>query len=186
MTSLSEDRRDNEWSSNNPCVAVVGAGQCTDAVARMAEEVGRQIARLPADLVCGGLGGAMEAAARGAQMAGGRTIGILPGIQKTSANPHIEIIIPTGMGQARNVIVVLAADIVLAVGGEFGTLSEISLALKHGIPVIGLHTWPIADMGEEDDVPFFPATSPDEAIAIARRLLSKEHGPRHVKGGEMV
>ncbi|MFS8664544.1 MAG: TIGR00725 family protein [Limnochordales bacterium] len=164
-------------------MAVIGAAQCPPGEARVAEEVGRRVAGLPADLVCGGLGGVMEAAARGARQAGGRTIGILPGIQKDAANPYIDIVIPTGMGQARNVLVVLAADVVVAVGGEFGTLSEISLALKHGIPVVGLDTWPVDAMPAAGDAPFHRARDVDHALAVIRRLLAARL-ERAVRGGE--
>lgn len=170
-------------SGKKPCVAVIGAAACPPEEARTAEAIGRGIADIPADLVCGGLGGVMEAAARGARRQGARTIGILPGIDKEAANPYIDVIIPTGMGQARNVLVVLAADVVLAVGGEFGTLSEIGLALKHDIPVVGLNTWPIGERAGAEDIPFFPTTSVEHSLDTVRRLLASNHG-RYVKGGE--
>ncbi|HEY8496987.1 MAG TPA: TIGR00725 family protein [Limnochordales bacterium] len=166
-----------------PCIAVIGASQCSPEEARVAEEVGRRVAQLPADLVCGGLGGVMEAAARGARQAGGRTIGILPGIQKEAANPFIDIIIPTGMGQARNVLVVLTADVVVAVGGEFGTLSEISLALKHGIPVVGLDTWPVDAMPAARGAPFYRARDLGDAFGRIRQLLAVRT-ERAVRGAE--
>ncbi len=133
-------------------VAVVGGGGRLPAAQRtMAEEVGRAVAEAGAVLVCGGLGGVMEAACRGAQAGGGLTIGILPGLERHDANPHVEVAIPTGMGEARNALVVRAADVVVAVAGEYGTLSEIALALQAGIPVVGLDTWELARRGEPVD-----------------------------------
>jgi len=181
--AVASDGLPGAHSPRRPCVAVIGASQCSPAEARTAEEVGRRIASLPADLVCGGLGGVMEAAARGARLAGGRTIGILPGIHKDAANPYIDIVVPTGMGQARNVLVVLAADAVVAVGGEFGTLSEISLALKHGIPVVGVETWPVDAMPAAGDAPFYRARDAAEAVALVRQLLARRI-ERAVRGGE--
>jgi uncharacterized protein (TIGR00725 family) len=128
-------------------IAVIGAGTASAAECEWAEEVGRRIAHAGAVLVCGGLGGVMEAACRGARAAGGTTIGILPGTDRHEANDHVDVAIPTGIGEARNVVVVATADAVVAVGGEFGTLSEIALALKAGIPVIGLATWELARAG---------------------------------------
>ena len=109
----------------------------------MAEEVGRLLAQRGAVVVCGGLGGVMEAACRGARDAGGTTVGILPGLDRGAANPHVSVAVPTGLGEARNALVVRAADALIAVGGAYGTLSEIALALKAGKPVIGLGTWEI-------------------------------------------
>jgi uncharacterized protein (TIGR00725 family) len=124
-------------------IGVIGAGNADDETTRMAEEVGRLIGRSRALLVCGGLGGVMEAAARGAQGAGGTTIGILPGSGTRDANAWIDIPVATGMGEARNMVIVRTADALIAVGGEYGTLSEIAFALKSGKPVIGLRTWDI-------------------------------------------
>jgi uncharacterized protein (TIGR00725 family) len=109
----------------------------------MAETVGRLVARSGAALVCGGLGGVMEAACRGARAEGGTTIGILPGLDRSAANPYVEVAIATGLGEARNALVVRAADCLIAVGGAYGTLSEIALALKTGKRVVGLKTWEI-------------------------------------------
>ncbi len=116
-------------------IAVIGGGQCTREEARLAEEVGRELARRGAVLVCGGLGGVMEAACRGADQEGGVTIGILPGDRRQSANPYVQIPIVTGMGHARNVAVVKSAQAVIAIAGSYGTLSEIGHALQSGIPV---------------------------------------------------
>jgi uncharacterized protein (TIGR00725 family) len=109
----------------------------------MAESVGRLVAQRGAALVCGGLGGVMEAACRGARAEGGSTIGILPGLDRSAANPHVQVAIATGLGEARNALVVRAADCLIAVGGAYGTLSEIALALKAGKRVVGLNTWEI-------------------------------------------
>lgn len=124
-----------------PAVAVVGPGEATPAELAVAEEAGRLIAAGGAILVCGGLGGVMEAACRGARGAGGTTVGILPGSDPRDANPWVEIAIPTGLGEARNALVVRAACALVAIGGGYGTLSEIALALKAGKPVFGVGTW---------------------------------------------
>lgn len=122
-------------------VAVVGPGDATAAQETQAAEVGRLLALAGATVVCGGLGGVMAAACRGAREQGGRTIGLLPGLDRAEANPYVDIAIPTGLGEARNVLVVRAADALVAIGGEYGTLSEIAFALKTGVPVVGLGTW---------------------------------------------
>jgi uncharacterized protein (TIGR00725 family) len=105
--------------------------------------VGRELASAGAVVVCGGLGGVMEAACRGAREAGGQTVGILPGTDRAAANAFVDIAIPTGLGEARNALVVRAADALIAVGGGYGTLSEIALALKAGKRVVGLDSWDI-------------------------------------------
>jgi len=152
-------------------VAVIGAGQCSEEVARVAESVGRELARRGAALVCGGLGGVMEAACRGAKSEGGLTIGILPGFSRREANPYVDIPVVTGLGEARNVIVVRTAQAVIAVNGEYGTLSEIAYALKLGIPVVGLNTWQLAKQGQR--VPaIVEAATPGEAVD---RALSLAH-----------
>ncbi|MDE4908060.1 TIGR00725 family protein [Methanogenium marinum] len=123
-------------------IAVIGAASCDDETGRVAEDTGRLIARAGATLICGGRGGVMEAACRGAVGAGGVTVGILPG-DVCEANPFCTVTIPTGLGIARNAVVVSAAGGVIAVGGAYGTLSEIAIALKLGRPVYGIHTWEI-------------------------------------------
>ncbi len=122
-------------------IAVVGAGRATPGQTKLAEGVGSEIARHDAILLCGGLGGVMHAAARGASAAGGLTIGLLPGYDADAANDAIAVPLPTGLGHARNVVLVASADAVIAIGGGAGTLSEIALALKLGRRVIGLDTW---------------------------------------------
>lgn len=123
-------------------IAVVGASHFDPNSDEMAFATGVAIARRGATLVCGGGSGVMEAAARGARSSGGHTLGILPGYDLRAANPYIEFVIATGMGQARNAIVVASADAVIALAGEGGTLSEIGLALKLGRPVVALCSWP--------------------------------------------
>jgi uncharacterized protein (TIGR00725 family) len=108
-----------------------------------AESVGRELGARGAVVVCGGLGGAMEAACRGAKDAGGTTVGLLPGLDRRDANPYVDVAVPTGLGEARNALVVRAADALVAVGGGYGTLSEIGLALRAGKRVVGLGTWEI-------------------------------------------
>jgi uncharacterized protein (TIGR00725 family) len=122
-------------------IAVIGAGDADEATRAMAFKVGHAIARNGVVLVCGGRGGVREAAAQGARTGGGHTVGILPSYNRASANSHIEFAIATGMGEARNTIVVASADAVIALPGEAGTLSEIALALKIGRPVVALGAW---------------------------------------------
>ncbi len=135
----------------------------------MAEEVGSELAKRDAILVCGGLGGVMEAACRGAQSEDGLTIGILPGESRQAANPYVQIPIVTGIGYARNVAVVKSAQAVIAIGGSYGTLSEISYALQSGIPVIGLNTWSLFRNGQQDNS-IILAQNPTEAVNKALNL----------------
>jgi uncharacterized protein (TIGR00725 family) len=145
-------------------IAVVGASSATPDDERIAEEVGRLVAQRGAMVVCGGLGGVMAAACRGARSAGGTTVGILPGDERETANPWVDVAIPTGIGEARNALVVRASDAVIAVGGEFGTLSEIALALKLGRPVAGIGTWTLQRPGAGDADPVLRASDADEAV----------------------
>ena len=131
-------------------VAVVGPGDATPAQERDAELIGRGLAQAGATLVCGGLGGVMAAACRGAAEAGGMTVGVLPGTDRAAANPWVRVALPTGLGELRNGLVVRAADVVVAVGGAYGTLSEVALALKTGVQVIGLGTWEIEGISVVD------------------------------------
>ena len=146
-----------------PYIAVVGPGEASAAQLDDAETVGRDLAAGGAVVVCGGLGGVMEAACRGAKEAGGTTLGILPGAERSAANVWVDVAVSTGLGEARNALVVRAADAVVAVAGEFGTLSEIALALKAGKPVIGLGTW---ELGRDPD-PVVRAGDGAEAAALA-------------------
>jgi uncharacterized protein (TIGR00725 family) len=122
-------------------VGVIGGGECTDTTYKTAQGLGFEIGKKGWILVCGGLGGVMEAAAKGCVEAGGMTLGILPGLKRDSANPYIRMALPTGLGEGRNLLVVRASDVLVSIGGGYGTLSEIALALKAGKPVIGLETW---------------------------------------------
>jgi len=122
-------------------ISVIGAGECGPELAETAFETGSEIARRGHTLVCGGLGGVMDAAAGGASEAGGLSIGILPDADRDGASPSLTCSVPTGMGEARNALVVRAGDAVIAIGGGYGTLSEIALALKVGKTVVGLGTW---------------------------------------------
>lgn len=126
-----------------PYVAVVGPSQATPVELDRAEEVGMALARAGAVVLTGGHGGVMAAASRGAANGGGLTVGILPGQDRTAANEWVSVAIATGLGELRNGLIVRAADAVVAVGGAYGTLSEVALALKSDTPVIGLDTWPI-------------------------------------------
>ena len=154
---------------NKKFIAVIGSSQPSAKETQIAEEVGRELARREAVLVCGGLGGIMEAACKGAQSEGGLTVGILPGENRQAANPFVQIPIVTGIGYARNVLVVKSAQAVIAVGGSYGTLSEISHALQSGIPVIGLNTWAISRNGQQDTA-IILAKSPVEAVDTALKL----------------
>ncbi|MDQ4058085.1 MAG: TIGR00725 family protein [Actinomycetota bacterium] len=153
-------------------VAIVGSANASDAVAALAEEVGALVAKSGATLVCGGLTGVMEAACRGAKSEGGTTVGILPGTRRSDANDYVDIALPTGLGEARNALVVRAADAVIAVAGEFGTLSEIGLALKMATPVVGLGTWELLKGAERVDA-IRPATTPAQAVALALDLSGR-------------
>ncbi len=154
-------------------VAVIGGGQCSPEEAKLAEEVGCELARQGVTLVCGGLGGVMKAACKGAISAGGETIGILPGENRQAANPYVQVPIVTGIGYARNVAVVKSAQAVIAIGGNYGTLSEIGHALQSGIPVIGLNTWSLSRNGQSDNS-IIPAQNPAEAVDIALSLATSQ------------
>jgi uncharacterized protein (TIGR00725 family) len=151
-------------------VAVCGPDPVSPEVAAQAEEIGKLLARAGAVLVCGGLGGTMEAAARGAHAEGGTSIGILPGSGRSAGNPYLSVSIPTGMGEMRNTLIVRSADVVIAVAGEFGTLSEIAFALKTGVPVVGLDTWELGKAGRNLADPIARASSPKDAVEQALRL----------------
>ena len=141
-------------------IAVIGSAEARAEVCDLAYAVGREIARQGAILVCGGRGGVMEAAARGARAGSGHALGILPGYNPEDANPYIEFVVATGMGQARNVIVVASAGAVIAFEGEGGTLSEIGLAIKLGRPVVALRAWhEISRIDHTDD--------PETAVRLA-------------------
>ncbi|KQC04831.1 MAG: hypothetical protein APR53_09545 [Methanoculleus sp. SDB] len=140
-------------------IAVIGASECTGDEAEAAETAGYLLAGNHAVLLSGGRGGVMEASCRGAREAGGVTVGILPG--RDTGNPHLDVVIKSGLGIARNAVLVSSADAVIAVGGGHGTLSEIGMALKLGIPVFTVGSWDIPGV--------FPCTTPEEAVLMAVR-----------------
>jgi len=154
-------------------IAVIGGGQPSPQEAKIAEEVGRELARRGATLVCGGLGGVMEAACKGASSEGGMTIGILPGDDSQTANRYVQIPIVTGLGYARNIAVVKSAQAVIAIGGSYGTLCEISHALQSSIPVVGLDTWSLSRNNQQDKS-IIPAQNPTEAVDKALDLATPQ------------
>jgi uncharacterized protein (TIGR00725 family) len=145
--------------AHRPYVAVIGPSDATSQETRDAEQIGRKLADAGAILVCGGLGGVMSAACHGASAAAGTTVGLLPGTDRATANEYLQIALPTGLGELRNGLIIRAADAVIAVGGAYGTLSEIALALRTGVPVVGLNTWEIEGIEQ--------VRSADEAVARA-------------------
>ncbi|MDP9341377.1 MAG: TIGR00725 family protein [Actinomycetota bacterium] len=150
-------------------VAVCGPGVASAEEEAWAEEVGRLLAREGAVVVCGGMTGVMDAVARGAAEEGGVSIGILPTPDRAGASAHLTYSIPTGLAEARNVLVARAADVLIAISGEFGTLSEIAFALKFGVPVVGLSTWELHRRAQI--VQAYPtAATPAEAVREALRL----------------
>jgi len=146
-------------------IGVIGAGSCSQAVSDLAYSVGKKIAESNSYLVCGGLGGVMQAAARGAKDSGGITIGILPGRVRSDSNEFMDIVIPTGLGEARNTIVVNASDVIVALPGEFGTLSEFAFALKVGKPVINLGRWDLENAAIRAD-------DAEEAVRLALQKIN--------------
>jgi uncharacterized protein (TIGR00725 family) len=150
-------------------VSVIGAGDADDATLAVAEEVGRALAQRGAVVVTGGRGGVMEAACRGAWDGGGTTVGILPDADRRQANEYLDVAVPTGMGELRNGLVARAGDAVIAIGGEFGTLSEIGFALKLGTPVVGLGTWELARGGQPVEA-IVAADTAVEAVESALEL----------------
>jgi uncharacterized protein (TIGR00725 family) len=151
-------------------IAVIGGSCCSAEETKLAETVGGLLAEQGAIVICGGLSGVMEAVCRGAKAKGGVTVGILPGESPDMANPWVDIPIATGVGYARNMAVVKSAQAVIALGGNYGTLSEIAFALKTGIPVIGLNTWALSRDGKEDDkiIRVHSATEAvDQAVSLA-------------------
>jgi len=156
-------------------IGVIGANECNQKIYNIAERVGNLIAEKSAVLVCGGRGGVMEAAAKGARKSKGKTIGILPGLNRNEANDYIDYPIATGIGQARNLVVVLNSDAIIAVGGEYGTLSEIALALKHGISVVAVGSWALEKICDDKDTNnFFPVNTAEEAVQRAFELAQQK------------
>jgi uncharacterized protein (TIGR00725 family) len=164
-------------------ISVIGESAASPKVYKLAEEAGKLIARAGAVLVCGGLKGVMEAAARGAKSEGGLTVGILPGGRREDANPHIDIPIVTGLGYARNKLVVKSGQAVIAIGGKYGTLSEIAFALGYGIPVVGLNTWKLIRGDGKVDQGVIYSRSAEEAVQTALKLIKKIYKPRTKERG---
>ena len=154
-------------------ISVIGESKATDQNYSIAEKVGVLIARSGATLVCGGLDGVMEAACKGAKSAGGSTIGILPGLSKNEANQWIDIPICTGLGDARNIVVVRTGSAVIAIGGAYGTLSEIGHALSDGKPIFALNSWEITKSGIQDPL---LTHCKNEKEAVEKALASASAG----------
>ena len=144
-------------------VGVIGGHKCTVAVEQIAHKLGKKLAKVVNYLVCGGLSGVMEAVCKGFKAENGVTIGILPGYDKNNANKYVDIVVPTGLGLARNVLVVKSADVVVALTGEAGTLSEIAYCLQLGIPVISLGSWDIPGV--------FKVKTVEEAVSKVKEVL---------------
>jgi uncharacterized protein (TIGR00725 family) len=161
--------------ARRPQIAVIGKGAPDEELAALAEEVGRGIADGGGVLVCGGMGGVMEAASRGARGAGGDVIGIVPTEDTASANPYVTHAVATGIGHARNLAVVASADAVIAIGGEWGTLAEVGFARRLGRPVAALRSWTVSGAGEMEGGPGIEAVAdPRAAVALA---LEAARGP---------
>ncbi|MBE9470159.1 MAG: TIGR00725 family protein [Chloroflexi bacterium] len=155
-------------------IAVIGDSSCSPEQAELAETVGEQLAERGATIICGGLSGVMEAVCRGAKSRGGLTVGVLPGEDASMANPWVDIPIVTGVGYARNMAVVKSAQAVIAIGGGYGTLSEIAYALKSNIAVVGLNTWSLSLNGQALDAVIRisnPTEAVDKAVAVAENKV---------------
>lgn len=158
-------------------VAIFGPGHPTREEYNLAAEVGRRLAEHGVTVVCGGLYGVMEAACMGAKEAGGRTVGLLRTYNRYDANAYVDVVIPTGLGDGRNVLVATAGEAAIAIGGRLGTLAEIALALKHGLPVVGLKTWKL-DRDTLFDRLLPHASSAEEAVAMAIRMANEKADER--------
>lgn len=151
-------------------VGVIGASVCSNQTVELAREVGRELARRGSVIICGGRGGVMEGVARGAREENGIVIGILPGKDRAEGNPYLQYSIPTGLGDARNAIIACASDVLIAISGGYGTLSEIALARKMGKPVVGVETWEVLDSCGKDPG-ITRALTAEEAVTKAFRFL---------------
>lgn len=149
-------------------IGVIGTGEASEEEVNAAFEVGREIARRNCILVCGGMTGVMEAACRGAKSGEGLTVGIIPGETKAEANPYVDIPVVTGIGHARNIIVVRSSDAIIAIGGSYGTLSELAFALRLKIPIIGINTWDVSSEIKK-------AENPKEAVGMAIGLIRPDN-----------
>jgi uncharacterized protein (TIGR00725 family) len=162
-------------AKTNPAIGVIGGAEASEETCKVAYEVGKYIANNNAILVCGGLGGVMEAASKGAYENDGIVVGIIPGTDKNAANPYIQIVIPTGMGYARNALVVNTADVLIAFPGKFGTLSEIGLALNLGKPVVYLPgSWNLQKIEPIDSSLYKEAFDAHGAVGLALDALRKK------------
>jgi uncharacterized protein (TIGR00725 family) len=151
-----------------PQIAVIGKGAPDEELAALAEEVGRAIGEAGAVLVCGGMGGVMEAASRGARAGGGDVIGIVPGEDVASANPYVTHAVASGIGHARNLAVVASGDAVIAIGGEWGTLAEIGFARRLGRRVAALRSWTVSGPGAMEGAPGIESVDdPGAAVELA-------------------
>jgi uncharacterized protein (TIGR00725 family) len=166
-------------------ISVIGGARADGEGLEQAEAVGRGIAEAGAVLVCGGRSGVMEAASRGAREAGGEVIGILPTLSPADANEYVSHPVATGVGHARNLAVVASGDAVIAVGGEWGTLSEIALARRLERPVIGLQTWPLRNRSGTD-LGIAEAEGAEEAVRAALTAAAESRGPSAGRSGEMA
>lgn len=146
-------------------ISVIGGHNCKEEVEELAQNLAKNLAKVVDILVCGGLSGTMEAVCKGFKAGGGLTIGIIPGYDKNEANPYVDIVIPSGLGLARNVLVVKSADVVVALPGKAGTLSEIAYCLQFGIPIISLKSWDIPGVIKVNTV--------DEAIEKVKEIFKK-------------
>lgn len=156
-------------------IAVIGERQTSSPLAEVAETIGREIARRGGVLICGGMGGVMEAASRGAADAGGVVVGIIPTDAAEDANPFVTIPLPTGLGEGRNILVVRGAEAVIAIGGGYGTLSELGHALKIGVPIIGVETWEVSRIGLPP-APIRRTRDPREAVTWAWQAAMARRG----------
>lgn len=174
MGCMSDGKTVPEAIRQRPRVAVVGAAGCGQHLDRLASETGRYLAEAGAVLLTGGRGGVMAAASRGAHAAGGLTVGILPGADATASPPNqaVELALFTGMGQARNQLLVLSAQAVIAIGGGWGTLSEISLALKQGRPVVLLESWSLRRPDGAPEPLLATAGDPRQAVEQALATIA--------------
>jgi uncharacterized protein (TIGR00725 family) len=154
-------------------VSVIGESHATEKNYQMAEKLGRLLAQAGCGIICGGLAGVMEAVAKGAKSAGGQTVGILPGFRPQEANPYIDVAIATGINYARNLAVVLSGELVIAVGGKYGTLSEIGYALHFDKPVIALNSWRLFKDGKKE-AGIIHVKTPEEAVKKVLAILKKE------------
>ena len=153
-------------------VAVCGGGDCGEVTAQLAEAIGAELARSNAAVICGGGGGVMEAVSRGVNREGGIVLGILPGEDPRGGNEYLTAALATGMGEARNALIARSCDAVIAIGGEYGTLSEIALALKMGKPVVGINTWELYPYGKKGaDSGITYTSTPEEAVEEALQQI---------------